>query len=100
MRRRNIMPVKLTEEDRLLKQAIADLHITVPIYYVDYREDKLILYLYGHHSPVEWTRPKPPEPEPEPEVQAEAKAEPEPEPKAEEKKAPAKKPARKKAAGD
>jgi hypothetical protein len=51
------MPTK--EQTAKLKQAIKDLHITVPIYQVHaLQTGGLRLWLYGHTEPVDWT-PKP-----------------------------------------
>ena len=46
-----------TQEDQDLRQAIADLKITVPIYHVEPTASGLRLYLYGHSEPVDWIRP-------------------------------------------
>ena len=48
------MPEQDLRQD--LRQAIADLHITVPVYRIEPTDKGLRLYLYGHSEPVEWIR--------------------------------------------
>lgn len=42
----------------LLKQAIQDLGITVPVYRYERTENGIRIYLYGRHNPVEWVKPE------------------------------------------
>lgn len=41
----------------LLKQAIQDLGINVPVYRYERTENGIRIYLYGRHNPVEWQSP-------------------------------------------